>query len=105
MSVAAEKLTMAKTESRKSGELSYFSYVWKCVAGGEAAYFLCLLYAAFVLEGTTAGTQLHHTLFETLPGFVWLTPASIVLGAVYMLVFAVIVGTYIVWMHNSSMKD
>ena len=104
MSVAAEKLATIKSESKKSGELSYFSYVWKCVAGGEVAYFLCLL-GAFVLERTPSGVAMHHTLFETLPGFVWLTPASIVLGAVYMFLFAVIFGTYIVWMHNSSIVE
>lgn len=103
MSVAAEKLDVMKME-KKAGELSFFSYVWKCVAGAEVAYFICVL-GAFTLERTSSGTQLHHTLFETLPGFVWLTPASVVLGAVYMLIFAVIFGTYMVWMHNSSIQE
>lgn len=104
MSVAAEKLVVERSEKKKSGELFFFSYVWKCVAGGEVAYFLCLL-GAFVLERTASGTQLHRTLFETLPGFTWLTPASVALGAVYMFIFAVIFGTYMVWMHNSSIKE
>lgn len=86
------------------GKLSLFSYVWKCVAGAEIAYFLCLL-GAFALERTAEGTQLHHTLFETLPGFTWLTIGSVILGAVYMFVFAVVFGTYMVWMHNSSIKE
>lgn len=85
------------------GKLSLFSYVWKCVAGAEVVYLLCLM-GAFVLERTAKGSELHHTLFETLPGFVWLTPASVILGAVYISVFAVILGTYMVWMHNSSIK-
>ena len=104
MSVAAERLVVHGADARKSGELSYFSYVWKCVAGAEVAYFLCLL-GAFVLERTAAGTHVHHTLFETLPGFIWLTPASVLLGAIYMFIFAIVFGTYIVWMHNSSIKD
>jgi hypothetical protein len=104
MSVAAEKLTMPRAVIHRSGELSYFSYIWKCVAGIEAAYFVCLL-GAFGLERTAAGIQLHHTLFETLPGFTWLTPGSVILGAVYMFVFAVIIGAYMVWMHNSSINE
>ena len=87
------------------GELKYFSYVWKCVAGSEILYFLCV-FGAFVFDrSTTEGSQLHQRLFETMPGFVWLTPASVVLGAVYMAVFSTIMGTYIVWMHNSSIKE
>lgn len=104
MSAAAEKLIVTKVAAKKMGELSFFSYVWKCVAGAEVAYFICLI-GAFALERTANGTQLHRTLFETLPGFTWLTPASVVLGAVYMFIFAVIFGTYMVWMHNSSIKD
>lgn len=104
MSAAAEKLIVTKIVPKKRGELSYFSYVWKCVAGAEVAYFICLL-GAFALERTANGSQLHHTLFETLPGFVWLTPASVVLGALYMFIFAIIFGTYMVWMHNSSINE
>lgn len=85
------------------GKLSFYSYIWKCVLGAEAAYFLCLL-GAFVLERSNEGTKLHHTLFETLPGFTWISFGSVILGATYMLVFAVIFGAYIVWMHNSSIK-
>lgn len=104
MSVTAENLIGSKTAGKKAGELSFFSYVWKCIVGAEAAYFICLS-GAFALERTAQGTQLHHTLFETLPGFVWLTPASVLLGAVYMLIFAAVFGTYMVWMHNSSIKQ
>ncbi|HQX57248.1 MAG TPA: hypothetical protein PLP07_15090 [Pyrinomonadaceae bacterium] len=86
------------------GRLSLFSYVWKCVAGMEIVYFLCI-FGAFVLERTAKGMELHHTLFETLPGFTWLSVGSVILGAVYMFVFAVIFGSYMVWMHNSSIKE
>lgn len=85
------------------GKLSLFSYVWKCVVGAEFAYALCLI-GAFVLERSAKGTELHHTLFETLPGFTWISLGSVILGAVYMLVFAVVFGSYMVWMHNSSIK-
>lgn len=86
------------------GKLSLFSYVWKCVAGMEIVYFLCLL-GAFVVERTAKGTELHHTLFETLPGFTWISVGSVILGAFYMLVFAFVFGSYMVWMHNSSIKE
>ncbi|MBX3295698.1 MAG: hypothetical protein KF762_08295 [Acidobacteria bacterium] len=102
MSVTAENLIRSKAGDQ-AGELSFFSYVWKCVVGAEVVYFVCLL-GAFVLERTANGGQLHHTLFETLPGFVWLTPASVLLGAVYILISAAVFGTYMVWMHNSSIK-
>jgi len=86
------------------GKLSLFSYVWKCVAGSEIVYFLCIL-GAFVVERTEKGTELHHALFETLPGFTWISVGSVILGAVYMFVFAVIFGSYMVWMHNSSIQE
>ena len=86
------------------GKLSLYSYVWKCVAGTEVAYFLCLS-GAFILELSAKGMELHHTLFETLPGFTWISIGSVILGAVYMFVFAVIFGIYMVWMHNSSIKE
>ncbi len=86
------------------GKLSLYSYVWKCAAGTEVAYFLCL-FGAFILDRSAKGTELHHTLFETLPGFTWISIGSVILGAVYMFVFAVIFGIYMVWMHNSSIKE
>jgi hypothetical protein len=52
---------------------------------------------------SNAGSQIHHALFETLPGFVWITPESVALGAGYVFVFAWIFGSYMVWMHNSSL--
>ncbi|MDO8557841.1 MAG: hypothetical protein Q7S09_01450 [bacterium] len=48
--------------------------------------------------------RLHHTLFETLPGFTWGSPISMILGAVYVFVFSWIFGSYMVWMHNSSLE-
>lgn len=82
--------------------LSLKSYVWKCVLGSEVAYVLCLI-GGYLPWRTTAGTELHHALFETLPGFVWGSFGSIILGAVYMFIFAWIFGSYMVWMHNSSL--
>ena len=86
------------------GRLQYFSYIWKCVLGMEVIYFLCLL-GAFILERSAKGTELHHTLFETLPGFTWISVGSVILGAAYMLIFAALFGAYIVWMHNSSIEQ
>lgn len=83
-------------------KLSLKSYVWKCVLGGEVAYVLCLI-GGYIPWRTDAGTELHHRLFETLPGFVWGNVGSMILGAVYVLVFAWIFGSYMVWMHNSSL--
>lgn len=83
-------------------ELSLKKYGWKCVLGAEVAYVLCVL-GGFLPLRSTAGLELHHTLFETLPGFTWISLGSFILGAVYMLVFAWIFASYFVWMHNSSL--
>ena len=77
---------------------------WLCVLGGEVAYLLCLFGGMLPLR-STAGTEVHHSLFETLPGFVWITPASVALGAAYVFAFAWIFGSYMVWMHNSSLIE
>ena len=82
--------------------LSLKPYVWKCVLGLEVVYAACL--AGGYLPWRSAAAELHHTLFETLPGFVWGSVGSIILGAVYMLAFAWIFGAYMVWMHNSSLR-
>lgn len=82
--------------------LSLKLYVWKCILGSEIIYFICLAGGLLPLR-TTQGVLLHHALFETLPGFVWINVASVILGAVYMFIFSVIFGTYMVWMHNSSL--
>ena len=82
--------------------LSLKRYRWLCVLGAEAAYFVCLLGGLLPLR-TGRGIDLHHALFETLPGFVWISPGSVILGAVYVFVFAWIAGWYIAWMHNRSL--
>ncbi|MCR4274687.1 MAG: hypothetical protein NUW02_01405 [Candidatus Campbellbacteria bacterium] len=84
-------------------ELSLKKYGWKCVLGSEVIYVICLL-GGYIPWRSEVATELHHRLFETLPGFVWGNSSSIVLGAVYMFVFAWIFGSYMVWMHNSSLK-
>jgi hypothetical protein len=82
--------------------LSLRRYGWLCVLGGEVAYIVCLLGGYLPLRSARA-TELHHTFFETLPGFVWGQPSSMLLGAVYVFVFAWIFGGYMVWMHNTSL--
>ena len=82
--------------------LSLKRYRWLCVLGAEIAYFACLL-GDFLPIRTAAGIELHHRIFETLPGFVWLNVESVFLGAFYMFVFAWIFGSYFVWMHNTSL--
>lgn len=83
-------------------KLSLVSYGWKCVVGSEVVYALCLA-GGFLPLRSVRGAELHHALFETLPGFVWVSPGSIALGAVYTFVFAWAFAAYYVWMHNSSM--
>ncbi|TAL19669.1 hypothetical protein EPN90_02680 [Patescibacteria group bacterium] len=75
-------------------------YGWLCVLGTEVFYVVCLIYGTF-LTGKTA--ELHHSLFELLPGFVWGNIGSIIFGAVYLFVFAWVFAWYIVWMHNTSL--
>ena len=82
--------------------LSLRRYGWLCVLGGEVAYLVCLLGGYLPLR-SARGTELHHTLFETLPAFVWGQASSMVLGAAYVFVFAWIFGAYMVWMHNTSL--
>ena len=82
--------------------LSLKSYGWKCVLGTEVLYVLCVL-GGFLPLRSAAGIQLHHTIFETLPGFTWISFSSFILGAFYMFVFAWILASYFVWMHNSSL--
>lgn len=82
--------------------LSLKRYSWLCVLGGEVAYFICVLGGYFPLR-TARGVELHDALFETLPGFVWGSPWSVVLGGVYVFALAWIFGAYMVWMHNTSL--
>lgn len=81
--------------------LSYASYIWRCVLGAEVVYAACLA-GGFLSMRTVRGTELHHALFETLPGVTWGDSASYLLGAIYVLIAALIFGWYYVWMHNAS---
>ena len=82
--------------------LSLKRYGWLCVLGSEIVYIICLV-GGYLPWRTVRGIELHHALFETLPGFIWGDPWSIVLGAGYMFVFAWIVAGYMVLMHNFSL--
>jgi hypothetical protein len=77
-------------------------YRWLCVLGAEVAYVVCLFGGLLPIR-TPGGIELHHRLFETMPGFVWLNVQSVILGAVYIFAFAWIIGSYFVWMHNTSL--
>ena len=68
------------------------------------AYILCVL-GGFIPIRNLQATELHHRLFETLPGFTWISFGSFMLGAVYMFAFAWIFAAYFVWMHNSSLVN
>ena len=83
-------------------KLSLKSYVVKCVLGSEIAYFICL-FGGLLPMRTPEISKLHHALFELLPGFVWINARSVIFGAMYMLIFSVVFGSYMVWMHNSSL--
>ena len=83
--------------------LSLTKYGWKCVLGAEAVYSICVL-GGFLPLRSARGLELHHAIFETLPGFTWISFGSFVIGAIYMFVFAWIFASYFVWMHNSSLK-
>ena len=82
--------------------LSLKRYGWLCVLGGEVAYVLWVLGGYLPLR-SARGTELHHALFETLPGFTWGSPWSVFLGSIYVFAFAWIFGGYMVWMHNTSL--
>ena len=84
-------------------KLSLSKYGWRCVLGAEVAYALCLA-GGYVLLRTQRGIDLHHSIFETLPGFVWGRWESVALGAAYIFVFAWIFAAYMVWMFNESIE-
>lgn len=83
------------------GKLSFVPYAAKCVLGSEIIYALCLVFGS-TLSGEAA--QLHHKLLELLPGFTWLTPVGVIAGAVVIAVYSFIVGLYVVWMYNTSLR-
>ena len=80
--------------------LSLQRYVLLCILGGEVFYVLCILYGQS-LSGKAA--ELHHSLFELLPGFTWETSNGLLIGAVDVLIISLIFGCYIAWMHNYSL--
>ena len=80
--------------------LSSAKYAALCVLGTEIFYVLCLAYDSLLSE---KAQQLHHSLFELLPWFVWGNPVSMVWGAVLLGLFALVAGLYISWMHNVSL--
>ncbi len=84
-------------------KLSFSSYVKKCVLGTEIAYVVCLI-GGYLPFRSTRGTELHHALFETLPGFTWGSFSSVIWGAILLALVAIIVGSYMVWMYNSSLE-
>lgn len=82
--------------------LSLKRYGWLCVLGGEIVYLVCLA-GGYLPMRTNKAMELHRTLFETLPGFVWGSFASVLLRAAYVFVLAWIFAWYFVWMHNTSL--
>lgn len=84
--------------------LSLKRYGWLCVLGSEVVYTLCLL-GGLLPWRTTEAIELHHRLFETLPGFIWISIGSYIIGAVYMFIFSWIFAWYMVWMHNTSLVN
>ncbi len=83
-------------------KLSFKSYVKKCVLGAEIAYVLCLV-GGFLPFRSQRAVELHHQLFETLPGFTWISFGSFIWGAILIAIIAWVFGAYMVWMHNSSL--
>lgn len=85
-------------------KLSLKKYGWRCVLGGEIVYIICL-FGGYLPLRTIRATELHHTIFETLPGFVWGNGGSYLLGAGYVFVSSWIFAWYMVWMFNSSLEE
>ncbi len=86
------------------GKLSLGSYVKKCILGAEVVYVVCLL-GGYLPFRSQRGIELHHTLFETLPGFTWGSFGSFIWAAILIAVIAWVFGAYMVWMHNSSISE
>lgn len=81
-------------------KLSLKSYVWKCVIGLELAFVGCLIYAVIL---TGASKEVMIKFLEYIPGFVWGSVAGFIFGAFWIGVMALVFGSYMVWMHNSSL--
>jgi hypothetical protein len=86
--------------AREKAMLSKAKYSGLCVLGTEAFYVLCVAYGSLLVG---KAQELHHSLFELLPGVAWGNPLSLLWGAVSLGVFALIVGWYVAWMHNVSL--
>ncbi len=84
------------------GKLSLKKYSLLCGFGGEIAYVACLIYGT-ALTGKSA--ELHHAIFELLPGFTWLGVGSVIAGAITVGIWSAIGGAYIAWMHNTSLTN
>ena len=82
--------------------LSIKKYSLLCVLGGEIAYGACLIYGT-TLAGSSA--ELHHAIFELLPGFTWFSFGSLIAGAITVAIWSGLGGAYIAWMHNSSLIE
>jgi len=82
-------------------KFSLKKYGWRCVLGAEVVYILCLL-GGLLPWRSAEGIRIHHALFETLPGFTWISLGSAILGAIYVFIFSWIFAWYMVWMLNSS---
>jgi hypothetical protein len=92
--------------------LSKTKYAGLCVLGAEIFYVLCIGYG-LVMSGKAQ--ELHHALFELIPGMVWGNPASMVWGGFYLAIMAWggfylaimawVSGWYIAWMHNVSLNN
>lgn len=80
--------------------LSKTKYAMLRVLGMEIFYVLCISYGSLLSDKSK---ELHHALFELIPGFAWGNPVSMLWGALYMGFVADVGGWYIAWMHNTSM--
>lgn len=83
-------------------KFSLTKYGWRCVLGAEIIYASCL---AFGSRLNGADAELHHSLFELLPGFTWISAVSVLVGAIQIFIYAWIFAAYMVWMLNSSMEQ
>jgi hypothetical protein len=82
--------------------LSKTKYASLCVLAMEIFYVFCIGYG-MVLTGKAM--ELHNSLFELIPGFVWGNPVRMIWGGLCMGVLALIAGWYIAWMHNVSITS
>lgn len=83
------------------GRISLEKYGWRLSFGAVVFYFICLSYGSLL---SSEARELHHALFEMIPGFIWGSAASVIVGAIYFFVLAWILAWFIVWTHNSSLE-